>query len=74
MAFFDSAIEILRQLFVNAGTDLFLDGIAKTHKGYKSVDCKAKGQKVKNYKIRPPSRPPNGNKVNEYDLKRDKIN
>lgn len=55
MAFFADAVEILRRLVVAVGTDLFLDSMAKTCEKIAPVDCKAKRQKVYDYKIRPPN-------------------
>lgn len=55
MFFFEDAIEVLRRLVVAVGTDLFLDFIAKPYERINQDDCKAKVQKISNYKIRPPN-------------------
>ena len=55
MAFFNDAIEILRRLVVAVGTNLFLDSMAKSYERIAPDDCKAKRQKINNYKIRPPN-------------------
>lgn len=55
MAFYMDALEVLRQLVVAIGADLFLDSLAKTYEKMAPANCKAKGQKINNYKIRPPN-------------------
>ena len=55
MALFEDAIEILRRIVVAVGTERFIDSLAKTCEKIDLVDYKAKGQKINNYKIRPPN-------------------
>ena len=55
MAFFEDAIEILRRIVVAVGTERFIDSLAKTCEKIDTVDYKAKGQKINNYKIRLPN-------------------
>ena len=45
------ALEVLRQLVVAIGSDLFLDSLAKTYEKMAPADCKAKGQKIYFHKI-----------------------
>ena len=55
MAFFEDAIEILRRMVVAVGTERFIDSFSKNCERIDPVDYKAKGQKINNYKIRPPN-------------------
>ena len=55
MAFYMDALEVLRQLVVAIGSDLFLDSLAKTYEKMAPADSKAKRQKIYFHKIRPPN-------------------
>ena len=55
MAFYMDALEVLRQLVVAIGSDLFLDSLSKTYEKMAPADCKAKGKKIYFHKIRPPN-------------------
>ncbi|WP_189270122.1 hypothetical protein [Pseudobutyrivibrio ruminis] len=46
MAFYMDALEVLRQLVVAIGSDLFLDSLAKTYEKMAPADSKAKRQKI----------------------------
>jgi len=51
IAFYMDALEVLRQLVVAIGSDLFLDSLAKNYEKMALADSKAKRQKIYFHKI-----------------------
>lgn len=71
--FYVDSLEVLRQLVVAIGSDLFLDSLAKNYEKMAPADSKAKIQKIYFHKIRPPNSFSNSIMIRLYIRERCKI-